>query len=140
MDSLETLERFFDAENARDWGNWAACLHPEVTYEAVGSEWLVTGADAYVDHMKAAYADLLDWCFTARHSAAGESAVFVEFDGVGYYTGLYRSQDVVSVPLHLSAVCVFEFADGLIFRVREYLDRDGFDRQIEEFLARSSGM
>lgn len=138
MSNLETLERFLAAENARDWPTWSSCLHPNVTYRVVGSEAVIRGADAYIRHMQTAYARLPDWSFTALTIAEGGGAIFVEFDGAGRYTGGHHSRMVCGAPLRLQAVCVFEFADGRIFRVREYLDRDGFDRQINEFLSTSS--
>jgi len=140
LGNLAVLQRFLDAENARDWPMWSSCLHPDVNYHTVGSDVVISGADAYAHHMQAAYAELPDWSFNARNTAASHAVIFVEFDGSGHYTGTHRSRPVSGAPLRLQAVCVFEFADGRIFRVREYLDRDGFDRQLDEFLSGSSGI
>jgi ketosteroid isomerase-like protein len=140
LSNLATLQRFLDAENARDWATWSSCLHPNATYHAVGSDVVISGADAYAHHMQAAYAELPDWSFSARNTAESGAVIFVEFDGSGHYTGTHRSRVVSGAPLRLQAVCVFEFADGRIFRVREYLDRDGFDRQTDEFLSGSPGI
>jgi steroid delta-isomerase-like uncharacterized protein len=140
LNNLVTLQRFLDAENARDWPTWSSCLRPDVTYHAVGSDVVISGADAYAHHMQAAYAALSDWSFVSRNIAESGAAIFVEFDGSGHYTGTHRSRVVSGAPLRLQAVCVFEFADGRILRVREYLDRDGFDRQIDEFLSGLPGM
>jgi len=140
LSNLATLQRFLDAENARDWPTWSSCLHPDVAYHAVGSDIVISGVDAYARHMQAVYAELSDWSFSARNTAESGALIFVQFDGSGHYTGTHRSRMVSGARLRLQAVCVFEFADGRILRVREYLDRDGFDRQIDEFLSGSSGI
>src|SRR5665647_1333855 len=83
LNNLVTLQRFLDAEDARDWPTWSSCLRPDVTYHAVGSDVVISGADAYVHHMQAAYATLSDWSFVSRNIAESGAAIFVEFDGSG---------------------------------------------------------
>jgi predicted ester cyclase len=140
VSDLETLQLFLDAENARDWSLWSSYLHPAVTYQAVGSENSVTGAAAYLRQMQSAYEELPDWYFVTRYIASTHDVVFVEFEGLGHYTGKHRSHTLVGAPLELLAVCIFQFKDGRIFRVREYLDRTGFDRQLDDFAARTFGI
>lgn len=127
---VQRVESFLEAENRRDWGLWTSFLHPEVCYEVVGQEGMTNGRDDYVLRMKRAYSEIPDWHFTVLRAHGNKCSVMVEFLGSGHFTGDYGGARYESVPLHLQSVCVFELEDGLICRVREYLDESGFDRQL----------
>lgn len=123
------VQRFLEAENRRDWELWASFLDPEVVYEIVGQEGTTKGRDDYVVRMQRAYSEIPDWQFTVLRAHGNESSVMVEFARAGHFSGDYGGTYHKGVPLRLQSVCIFELEDGLIRRVREYLDEVGFDRQ-----------
>ena len=55
---MQLLERFFAAENARDWQAYERFLHPEVDWllARAGGERRIHGAQAYLAAIRAAYA------------------------------------------------------------------------------------
>ena len=130
---------FLDAENGRDWDAWAAALDPDIRYRVVGDDAEVRGANAYVAHMRDAYAAIPDWRFRITAIHGDDRTVLVEFDGTGHFTGLVDGRVVREVPLRLAAVCVFELRDGQITAVREYLDVTGRDRQLGRVPGRAGG-
>lgn len=128
--SVAMVKDFLNAENDRDWTRWASFLHSNVQYLVVGEEEVIRGKDNYVKHMQQTYSELSDWQFRVLHIYGDEQAVMVEFDGEGYFTGKFQGKHYKHVPLHLTSVCIFELYDGLIYRVREYFDRTGWERQL----------
>ena len=59
MENTALLERFFDAENNRDWETFKSCLHPEVMWfqHTETTHTPVVGRDEYVDQIKAGYSE-----------------------------------------------------------------------------------
>ncbi len=129
---------FFDAENERDWERWAGFFHPHVRYRVVGELWEVRGRDDYVRHMQEAYSRISDWRFRVIHIFGDEGVVIAELDGSGHFTGEHRGQRIHGAALRLASVCVLEFRDGKIYRVREYLDASGEDRQLAAAMRRTA--
>jgi len=130
MASMSLLKQFLDAENRRDWNLWGSLLHPEVQYQIIGEQEVVRGKEHYVRRMQQAYTALPDWQFYPLHIYGDEQTILVEFDGAGHFVGEHRGRQYEGVPLHLTSVCIFEFRDGLISTVREYLDQAGYERQL----------
>lgn len=130
-DSIALVQTFLRAENQRAWHQWAALLHPNVTYTVVGSSRPIHGRDQYVAHMQQVYEELADWHFELVHIVGDADAVMVEFAGHGHFTGTHQGQPYTDVSLNLMAVCVFELRDGLIHNVREYVDTLGYAHQLQ---------
>lgn len=128
--SMSLLKQFLEAENRRDWNLWASLLHPDVQYQIIGEQEVVWGKENYVKRMQQAYTTLPDWQFRPLHIYGDDQTIMVEFDGAGHFVGSYHGRQYEGVPLHLTSVCIFEFRDGLISTVREYLDRAGYERQL----------
>lgn len=130
MEALTVVREFLRAENTRNWGHWASYLDPNVTYEVIGSNRVVSGREAYTAHMQRVYVELPDWKFELVSVAAADCVVFVEFLGNGHFSGEYNGRRYERAPLNLTAVCVFELSEGLILAVREYVDHAGYEHQL----------
>ena len=128
---ISIVQKFLDAENRRDWFEWANFLHNDVTYEVVGSQDPpVRGKDAYVRKMQQTYTELPDWHFAIVHIQGEAETVFVEFNGHGQFSGTHGGRQFTNVRLRLQAVCVFTMNGALIHKVREYWDPQGYERQL----------
>lgn len=62
--------------------------------------------------------------------AGNKDLVMTELDGKGPYTGRVGGRFVDKTPLRLLSACVFQIKNGKIVFVRDYLDQQGFERQI----------
>jgi len=128
--NLEIIKGFLDAENKRDWEIWRSHLSPDVVYEQVGSDVRVSGAGSYCLYMQQAYEKIPDWQFSITALAGDQDMVMAEFDGRGHYTGRFEDRFVDKSPLRLLSVCIFRIKNSKIVFVREYLDQQGFEKQI----------
>jgi steroid delta-isomerase-like uncharacterized protein len=128
--NFEIMKRFLDAENKRDWEAWKSHLSPDVIYEQVGSDVRVAGADNYCLYMQKAYEKIPDWQFRITTLTGDANTVMAEFDGIGHFTGQYNGRFIDKVPLRLLSVCVFRVKNNRIVFVRDYLDHQGFEKQI----------
>ena len=105
MDGNRALvERFIATLEARDWGAWAALLHPAVVYEIPQSRERIRGRDRYL-RFNQEYPG--DWHLRPKVTIADER------HGVAWFEWLLdgRADD---------AMAFFEFADGLITRVTDF--------------------
>jgi predicted ester cyclase len=130
--NFEIIKRFLDAENKRDWETWRSCLDSDAVYEQVGTDVHVSGADHYCLYMQQAYAKIPDWQFSITALTDNEDTVMAEFDGSGHYTGRFGDRFINRVPLRLCSVCLFRIKNDKIVFVREYLDQQGFEKQVTE--------
>ena len=107
MKALETLARFFQAENERDWEAYRAFLHEDVVWHLHGEEdRTIRGVEEYRRTIRDAYAGSgARFRVEEAHEAAdGSRAVVLLVDDSGK-----RSFEV------------FDFEDGLIRREHEFL-------------------
>ena len=99
---------FFDAENRRDWAEYAKFLAPNVewtSYEYPGRK-IVRGREEYLKVIKCAYA--------GRHSTFEIETLVVDEDkGLAIAELSFEGR---------RSVDVFELRDGLIYREHEYFD------------------
>jgi len=130
MNAAETIQKFLEAENKRDWETWASFLDERVSYEVIGSETRVAGRAAYTKKMKETYAEIPDWQFDIVHLYGDDQAVIVELAGEGHFTGTHQNRFIRGAELHLPSVCVFEMRNEKIFKIREYFDAIGYQRQL----------
>ena len=107
MKAVETLARFFRAENERDWETYRAFLHPDVVWHLHGEEnRTIQGVEEYLRTIRDAYAasDAHFRVEEAHEAADGRRIVVLLFDDSGM-----RSFEV------------FDVEDGLIRREHEFL-------------------
>ena len=97
----------------------------------MGGSGPVPGRDAYVRHMQRVYQELPDWRFETVHLYGDEQVLLAEFDGAGHFSGRHEGREYPQVPLRVGAVCIFEAREVLIYRVREYFDHRGYERQLK---------
>lgn len=104
----EALERFFAAENARDWVAYATYLHPGVEWRLFDGpvETVVSGRDAYLAAMERAY----------RGVATQFRPVQILVDD-----GRNRVVTLLVDDDGERSLDIFDFEDGLVRREWEYL-------------------
>ena len=108
MTHTELLEKFFAAENARDWKTYEECLHPEVMWFMHGESFHmpVVGREEYMAEIKKGY----------ENKAGGFTCESTEVS---------RSGNRIAAMLRSSTgervMCVFDFEDGLIRWKHEFL-------------------
>lgn len=108
MENTALLERFFDAENNRDWDTFKNCLHPEVMWfqHTETTHIPVAGRDEYMEQIKAGYKDN---------------------DGKFFCEGMMvsKSGNRISATLCNSnggrVIAIFDFEDGLIRWEHEFV-------------------
>lgn len=128
----QVIKDLIRAENARDWETWINLYHSDIEYIVIGSNAAYQGKKAILEKLQATYQELPDWQFRPVHLLGDDQTVVAEFIGSGHFSGTYKGQEYHNISLTLSAVCVFEFKDGLIYREREYWDPEGFKNQLEK--------
>ena len=107
MNAVETLARFFQAENERDWEAYRAFLHEDVVWHLHGEEdRTIRGVEEYLRTIRDAYAGsgARFHVEEAHEAARGSRVVVLLVDDSGK-----RSFEV------------FDFEDGLIRREHEFL-------------------
>ncbi|RRR25564.1 nuclear transport factor 2 family protein [Schaalia georgiae] len=107
MNAVETLARFFQAENDRDWEEYRTFLHEDVVWHLHGEgDRTIRGVEEYMRTIRDAYAGSdARFCVEEAHEAArGSRVVVLLVDDSGK-----RSFEV------------FDFEDGLIRREHEFL-------------------
>lgn len=107
MKAVETLARFFRAENERDWETYRAFLHPEVVWHLRGErDRTIRGVDEYLQTIRDTYAgsDAHFRVEEAHEAADGRRVLVLLVDNSGR-----RSFEV------------FDVEDGLIRREYEFL-------------------
>jgi len=108
MTHTELLEKFFAAENARDWDAYQECLHPDVMWFMHGETFHtpVVGREAYIETIKDGYKGK-DGSFTCENAEVS------------------RSGNRIAARLRSSTgervLCVFDFEEGLIRWEYEFL-------------------
>ena len=107
MNAVETLARFFQAENDRDWEAYRAFLHEDVVWHLHGEEdRTIRGVEEYLRAIRDAYAGSgARFRVEEAHEAACGSRVVV-----------LLVDDAVNRSLE-----VFDFEDGLIRCEHEFL-------------------
>ncbi|HWP79111.1 MAG TPA: nuclear transport factor 2 family protein [Candidatus Acidoferrum sp.] len=103
MDNAARLTEFFEYENSRQWEKYAGCLAEDVVWTLNGSE-VMDGRTAYMRRITAAYEGSDDTFVCRRMTGEGERIA----------TELVNTRGVTSI-------CVFDFAQGLIFREWEFI-------------------
>jgi len=98
------LGRFWQTANARDWGAFAALLHPELFYVVPQTRERVRGRDGFVDFFQTWPGD---W------EAQVETLIADGRQGVTVIAFASESEKATGISF-------FEFADGLIHRITEY--------------------
>lgn len=103
-----SLERFFAAENARDWQRYATFLHPDVTWTLVDGEVerRIVGREEYLTVIRRAY--------------AGESTTFRCVD-MRVDEERSRIAALLISDTGERSLEVFDFDNGLIRREWEFL-------------------
>jgi len=104
LDTRSTLERHWQAGNARDWVAFAALLSPELVYEVPQTRERVRGREAYVDFFRT-------WPGNWR---ADIQKILVEPGG-----GVTMIDFVVDGE-HMTGISFFELTDGVISRITDY--------------------
>ena len=107
MKAVETLARFFRAENDRDWETYRAFLHPDVVWHLHGEEdRTIRGVEEYLRAIRDAYAGsgARFRVEEAHEAACGIRVVVLLVDDAGKMS-----------------FEVFDFEDGLIRREHEFL-------------------
>lgn len=131
---LKIVKLFLEAENCRDWKKWGKYLHPKVEYQLIGSQNVVEGKENYIGHMKSVYSEINDWRFQILNILGSVNIVIVELDGNGHFSGVYKNININNAFLKLMAVCIFEIKERKIYRVREYWDPVGYEKQLNKYL------
>jgi predicted ester cyclase len=131
---LEIVTLFLEAENCRDWEEWGKYLHPKVEYQLIGTQNAVEGKENYIGHMKSVYSEIKDWRFQILNILKSVNIVIVELDGSGHFSGIYKNININNAFLKLKAVCIFKIKEGKIYRVREYWDPVGYEKQLDKCL------
>lgn len=108
MEHEQTLARFFEYENGRDWENYRAVLHPQIEWVLFSADEQQSffGIDAYMDKITAAYRD--------NNVTFECTQLLVSSDGKRIVARLENSHGETSVD-------VFEFKEGLIEKEYEFL-------------------
>lgn len=108
MENTRLLEKFFDAENNRDWATFKGCLHPDVMWflHTETTHMPVAGREEYMDRILTGYQNS-DKRFTCESMMASKS-------GNRVVASIRNSDGGRSVD-------IFDFEDGLIRWEYEYL-------------------
>lgn len=109
MDDAKALvERYWHSCNARDWGSFAATLHPDVEYRVPQTRELIRGVGPYVA-FNAGYPG--DWTLELTRIVADGDSV------------------VTSTAFHVerrtqTGICFFTVKDGLLWRIEDWWPED----------------
>ncbi len=106
--NVKLLNKFFEAENKRDWANFETYLHPEVMWflHTEDSHMPVCGREEYMDRVRAAY--------TMTDATYECQGVDVSKTGNRIVANLVHSDNSRSVA-------IFDFEDGLVRWKHEYV-------------------
>lgn len=110
MENTKLLEKFFAAENSRDWATFRGCLHPQVMWflHTETTHMPVAGREEYMDRILSGYQSAApDKGFTCESMMSSKS-------GNRIVATIRNSDGGRSVD-------VFDFEDGLIRWEYEYL-------------------
>ncbi|AIN93688.1 nuclear transport factor 2 family protein [Treponema putidum] len=107
MDTKDILQKFFEAENSRDWETYQKFLHDEVVWQLFNSETKnIEGIDEYMKVIKNAYKNQ-DIKFTCKEMKVSNS-------GNRIAACLINDLGKISID-------IFDFKDNLIYREYEFI-------------------
>ena len=111
MTNEKLLEKFFQAENDRDWATFRSCLHPEVMWflHTETEHTMIVGREEYMDRVLTGYKGT-----TASKAGFTCEGLQVSSSGNRVIANIQNSMGGRSVD-------IFDFEDGLIRWEYEYL-------------------
>ena len=111
MTNEKLLEKFFQAENERDWATFRSCLHPEVMWflHTETEHTMIVGREEYMDRVLTGYKGT-----TASKAGFTCEGLQVSSSGNRVIANIQNSMGGRSVD-------IFDFEDGLIRWEYEYL-------------------
>lgn len=105
MTTYDTVTRFIELLDRRDWQSWAGLLHPDVVYEIPQSRERIRGREAYVQFNQEYPGD---WHLRLKHAIADDD------HGVAWF------EWTVDADEPGDAIAFFSFDEDLIVGVTDF--------------------